>query len=273
MCDTLVALAQSTADAVTLFAKNSDRQRNEAQVVELRPAADYAPGSRLKCTYIEIPQARRTHPVLLCRPFWSWGAEMGANDHGVVIGNEGLLSRMAPPREEALTGLDLVRIGLERAATAAEAVNILCALLGEHGQGGNCGHQVPNYYNNGFLIADPSEAFVLETVGREWVCEEVRDLRSISNSYSIGPDLERVSTGFDAVLRDLSSMPSAPDDIAGVLADPGSEHLGQAKSRRARSAQLLCMSDKRLDYAAMMRILRDHGAPGATVPWTPRSPL
>jgi hypothetical protein len=68
-------------------------------------------------------------------------------------------------------------------------------------------------------------------------------------------------------------MPGALDDIAGVLADPESEHLGQAQSRRARSAQLLCMSDKRLDYAAMMRILRDHGVPGATVPWTPRSPL
>ena len=30
MCDTLVALAASTARRATLFAKNSDRERNEA---------------------------------------------------------------------------------------------------------------------------------------------------------------------------------------------------------------------------------------------------
>ena len=77
MCDTLVALGPATAAGATLFAKNSDRERNEAQIVELQPAAAHAEGSPLRLTYIEIPQVTRTHAYLIGRPFWMWGAEMG----------------------------------------------------------------------------------------------------------------------------------------------------------------------------------------------------
>jgi secernin len=274
MCDTLVALAQNTAQKVTLFAKNSDRQRNESQVVEFFPAQEYPAGSQLICTYVAIPQARCTHAVVLCRPFWIWGAEMGANDRGVVIGNEGLLSRSAAPEEESLTGMDLVRIGLERASTAAEAVDILGQLLDQYGQGGNCGHPAPNYYNNGFLIADPREAFVLETVGAEWVSETVQGWRSISNGYSIGPAAERTSAGFPDLLRKLRTNSTGSHAIPELLANPQTEHLGQAESRRARSALLLHSQAGSLDFAAMTRILRDHGpVESSETPWTPRSPL
>ena len=70
MCDTIVALPEATADGVVLFGKNSDRERNEAQSVEFVPRAEHAPGAKVACTYIAIPQARRTYAALLCRPFW-----------------------------------------------------------------------------------------------------------------------------------------------------------------------------------------------------------
>ena len=68
MCDTLVALGNVTADGVTLFGKNSDREPNEAHHVIRIPAARHAPGEKVKCTYIEIPQVEQTHEVLLCKP-------------------------------------------------------------------------------------------------------------------------------------------------------------------------------------------------------------
>ena len=33
----------------------------------------------LQCTYIEIEQAAETLAVVLSKPAWMWGAEMGAN--------------------------------------------------------------------------------------------------------------------------------------------------------------------------------------------------
>ena len=269
MCDTLVATPASTADGSMLFAKNSDRQRNETHVVELVPAVNQSKHASVKCTYIEIPQVQRTHAMLLCRPFWLWGAEMGANEHGVVIGNEGLHARSPAPKEPALTGMDLIRLTLERAVTAEEAVEVMTTLLMDYGQGGNCGHLTPSYYNNGFIIADRNDAFVLETVGREWLTERVRGVRAISNWYSIESGIERQSAGLQQVLRDFGHSSGNTANYADAIADPNRSHISSARDRRAHSTALLKARDGELRSSDLMRILRGHstGTPGDQ--WSP----
>ena len=59
-----------------------------------------------------------TNAVLLGKPYWIWGAEMGANAHGVVIGNEAVFTRVPHEKQPGLIGMDLLRLGLERADTA-----------------------------------------------------------------------------------------------------------------------------------------------------------
>ena len=94
MCDTMVATSEVTKDGVTIFGKNSDREPNEGHQLVGVPAGDHPAGGRLKCTYLEIPQAQHTFAVFLCKPFWMWGAEMGVNEHQVVIGNEALFTKV-----------------------------------------------------------------------------------------------------------------------------------------------------------------------------------
>jgi len=262
MCDTMVALPPAAAGGSVLFAKNSDRERDEAQFLDLVPAARHAEGAGLRCTYIDIPQVARTHAVLLSRPYWLWGAEMGANEHGVVIGNEAVFATLPPARTPALIGMDLVRLGLERAATAAEAVAVITQLLEAHGQGGNCGHRHEHFYDNSFLIADASEAFVLETIGRMWAVERCPPVRAISNALSIGRGrIARAGGGLVEHARAQSWCRDAADlDFAGSYIDLERDAQSRGRLRCARATTLLERKVGRLTAADMMATLRDHGA-------------
>jgi len=194
MCDTMVALGNSTRDGSVIFAKNSDRQPNEPLLTIRIPRKKHGPGRKLKCTYIEIDQAEETYETLLLKPSWMWGAEMGANEFGLNIGNEAVFTR-EKQGPEALLGMDLLRLALERCKTAREALDLITALLQHYGQGGNCGYEKPFYYHNSFLIADPRSAWVLETAGRYWAAQEVKDIRVISNRLSIGKDYDLAHPG------------------------------------------------------------------------------
>ena len=108
------------------------------------------------CTYISIPQAERTYAVLLSRPVWMWGAEMGVNEFGLCIGNEAVFTKGAYGKT-GLTGMDMVRLALERCKSAKEALELLIELLKTYGQGGNCGYAHDFYYDNAFLLMDRSE--------------------------------------------------------------------------------------------------------------------
>jgi len=90
MCDTQIIIK----DNITWFAKNSDREPGEPQLVVRLPATRNNREKKLKATYIEIGQVQKKHAVILSKPSWIWGAEIGANDAGVVIGNEAVFSRV-----------------------------------------------------------------------------------------------------------------------------------------------------------------------------------
>ena len=105
-----------------------------------------------------------------------WGAEMGCNEHGVCIGNEALFSRQPPSKTPGLTGMDIVRLALERASSAEMAVNLIGNLLETYGQGGR--HAAPGcnpaFYHNAFLVVDSSStAWHVESVGRAWIARRV----------------------------------------------------------------------------------------------------
>ncbi|WAQ94176.1 SCRN3-like protein [Mya arenaria] len=199
MSDILVVLPPLTADGSVIFAKNSDRPPTEVQEVVYVPPASHDKGTKLHCTFIEVDQIPETRGVILSKPAWCWGAEMGANDHGVCIGNTAVWTRLCRPgdHEEKLIGMDLVRLGLERSSTAREAIDVISILLMTHGQGGICSedHNFGQWtYHNSFVIADKQEAWLLETADKMWAAKKVTNgVLAVSNCLTIGTEADIMS--------------------------------------------------------------------------------
>ena len=193
MCDTHVLLRNN----VVYFAKNSDREPGEAQLVVRVPPQSNDNQRKLRATYITIDQEPNRHGVILSKPFWIWGAEMGLNDQGVVIGNEAVYSRVME-KKRGLIGMDLLRLGLERGDTARHALHVITELIEKYGQGGICGYRDRHMrYDNSFIIADAGQAWILETAGRFWAAKKVTSFAAISNCLSIGEDYDLKSEGLE----------------------------------------------------------------------------
>jgi dipeptidase len=262
-CDSLVALAPATRDGMTLFAKNSDRPPRECQRLVQVSRAEHAPGSMLRCQYVEIPQVRQTAAVLGSQPWWLWGFEHGVNEHGVAIGNQTVFTR-EPLGAVGLTGMDLVRLGLERGRTAQEALDVVVALIEAHGQGGS-GHVHLDWpYNNAFLIADPGAAWILETSARHWVAREVRDVGNVTNGLALGAAWDRGAadvTSF-AVTQGWWAADRGPVEFAAAYADAGGVPPNLCTARRRRAAAILEAGRGRHTAADLCAALRDHHADG-----------
>jgi secernin len=259
MCDTFVALPDATVDRSVIFGKNSDRPAGEIQDVVTFPAQTYPKGQRLQCTYIEIPQVEHTYGVILSKPRWMWGAEMGANECGVVIGNEAVWTTQ-PCQATGLLGMDLVRLGLERGETALAALKVIINLLQQYGQGGNCAEHFSFTYHNSFLIADCQEAWVLETAGKYWVAERIPEgTRAISNNLSIRGkgDLQHPDVMADAIATGLCSS-EASFDFAQMFSEGGVEDAVSPYSREGRVRSLCQLHQGKFAIDTAKSILRDH---------------
>ncbi|CAG9768256.1 unnamed protein product [Ceutorhynchus assimilis] len=199
-CNTFVVLPPLTQHGV-VFGKNADRPQGEIQEVVYYPASEGS--GPTKCTYIEIEPVAKTKAVILSKPNWMWGAEMGSNECGVAIGNEAVWTNDNDGDSDTgvkrLLGMDLVRLGLERGSTADEALEIITNLLEKYGQGGPCSKTDKGFtYHNSFLIADPSCAWVLETSGKHWVAEKITSgFRNITNALSITTKIDKKSEGIE----------------------------------------------------------------------------
>jgi secernin len=258
-CDTMVALAPATRDGVTLFAKNSDRPPRECQRIVQLPAARHDHGVSVRCQYVELEQAPATYAVIGSQPYWLWGLEHGVNEHRVAIGNETVFARESLPAV-GLTGMDLVRLGLERGRSADEALAVMTELIERHGQGGS-GHVHLDWpYHNAFLIADPRRAWVLETSSRHWAAKEVAPVANISNGLSLGTDWTRGAPDLTtfAVAQGWWDGRAGRVDFAAAYADETGVPPNQCVERRRRAAAFLAEGRGQLTPGALRTVLRDH---------------
>ena len=205
-CDTWVAMGNVTAPACTLLGKNSDRPTFGCQPLVMHRGRKWPAGAKIDLVRVKIDQVGRTYTTLGSSPYWSWGYEEGINEHSVAIGNEAIWTKVLTEQiashkagkgpKLGPTGMDLVRLGLERGKTAREALGAIAAVVEKYGQFGSASptRGLSGAYHNSFIIADPREAWILETTGGHWVAKRITTgSTSISNAPSLGVDFDLTS--------------------------------------------------------------------------------
>jgi dipeptidase len=206
-----------------------------------------------------VPDVAETASILGSQPWWLWGLEHGVNEHRVAIGNETVFAR-EPLGPTGLLGMDLVRLGLERGRTAAEALDAITGLIETHGQGGSGHVDVDWPYHNAFLIADPDDAWTLETSDRHWAARRVRDLGNVSNGLALAADWERGSADIAAFAEEKGwwSRDRGRLDFAAAYGDETGVPPNLCSERRRRIAALLAEGRGQITPTTVRAILRDH---------------
>ncbi|NOY07454.1 MAG: hypothetical protein GXP33_01240 [Spirochaetes bacterium] len=206
MCDTVSILSSWTENKnESFFAKNSDREPGEEQILQFVSSESLSieglreiTGRNLKPEYIKanydnfssyllanlslFKSKYKPFNIVISRPVWLWGGEIGVNEKGVAIGNEAVFPKLNPCRT-AILGMDILRLALHLSATAEEAKDFICSVVSEYGQAGDGGYRHRSVYHNSFLIQDKNEAYVVETAGKEWAAKRAGDYCTISNTY------------------------------------------------------------------------------------------
>ena len=257
-CDTFALTRDYFSKQANALNKNSDRPLGEAQPLIFFPAADHAPGETLKCTHLTIDQAAHTYAMIGSQPYWIWGFEMGYNEKGLMIGNEAEGSKCEAETEEGLLGMDILRLALERAATAREAIDVISALLTQYGQNANASMLFDRRYENSFMLVDPEEIWLMETAGRQWAAKKIDSWAAISNCYSIGTDYDLCSPGMEHLAREKRWMrPGEKVDFAKAYTAPAVRQSSSVPRWR-RMLKLISAADGALGEADIKNILRDH---------------
>ncbi len=240
MCDTLCI----RHDGGMWFAKNSDRNPREVQTFAWHAAR--AAGPELHTQYVALADCDAA-AFAGSQPTWLWGCEHGVNEHGVAAGNEKIWTTDRPKsRPAALLGMDIVRLVLERARTADEALEISTSLIETYGQGGSGEPFSDEPYDSSFMFVDGNDGWIVETCNRSWAARPVGDGAAISNRISLTTDWTRASadiapdTNFDTLRN-----PKVPTTIAD----------GRLATTRA------CVARDDPSLASIAATMRDHAGP------------
>lgn len=255
-CDTFALTGACYTGQANILCKNSDRPLGEAQPLRCFPRQNHAPGEKVKLTGQTIDQAEVTWAMLGSQPYWIWGFEMGVNEWGLAIGNEAEHSQFPAEEEEGILGMDLLRLALERAKTAREAIQVIAHYLKLYGQNANASMIGTERYENSYMLVDPKEVWVMETAGRMWVAKQVKSWAAISNCYSIGTDFDLCDPDLESFARDNRWL--APDEAFDFskACSKVAGHMGTA-SRWRRLCQRISQFGI-LDEEAIKSIERDH---------------
>jgi hypothetical protein len=132
-------------------------------------------------------------------------------------------------------------------------VNLLTRLIESHGHGSGDGIFAAD---SALLVADPVEAYILETAGRYWVCQEIQELRAQSGVRVVRQDWDHISRGLADLAMDRGWWPcdGSKIDFAGIMGEM-SEGEKAALRSWSRATLLLQEQNGSIDLGFIRRII------------------
>ena len=253
--DMIVALKEASANRTTFFGVNHHASANLRHHLQFVSGQFHDPGESAHVSKFALPQARQTFSVFGLQTAGQWGFDYGVNEHRVAIGVTDWQSRLNS-KSEVLHGPDFVRLALERSHGAFHAVEILADLL-EHcmqGDSTGCNDQI-------YLVADPKEAFVLETSGRYWALLECGHTRVVTDTAMIHQDWHRLAPGLatHVIEKGWWQDDGSKIDFVRCLGER-SEQSVNAQKRWGRASLALAQQQGAIDLHFLRRMLGDHFA-------------
>lgn len=265
-CTTFMAHGKALASGKgTIIAKNRDLGSQTLSEIGLHQASTHPEGAIYKAAYIDIPEAQQTYKFIGSRSAGRWGYGMGVNEHQVMVADNDAPSRDLLGFTESLHDNDLVRILLERAKTAREAVDVIAAIVPQFGQAWN-----------GIIyeIGDPNELWVVAITGPRWVAKKYTDtVTARSNQYQIRDDYDLAAPDLVSFAIEQGWVPEGTEriDFTSVYSTdelyPEDNELDKRKNvetlynteiRYQRAMELLKAQEGSLTPEMFMAFVRDH---------------
>lgn len=198
-CTSFIAQGAATKNNVTIISKNRDlgaKSLNAVCLHERRTPAE----ETFRAAYIDIPQVKETYKFIGIKSVGRWGFGMGINEYQVTIADNDMASMDELGYLKGLHDNDYIRLALERAKTAREAVTVIGNLTEKFGQSWN---------GIAFEIGDPGEAWLMEVAGYRWVAKKYNNtVVAVANQFQL-------TDNYDLASEDLVSYAEGKGWITG----------------------------------------------------------
>lgn len=268
-CSTLIVSREATADRAMLLAHNEDLGNYSAHHYRYVPHATHAPDETVTTFFGAIvPQVAETYAYtatsLFDIAYFPGDVTSGINEHLVAVVNNASYRRDPPPvlpGKGRVIWTEFTKFALERARTAAEAVDVIGAMASTYKLGADSGTI--------FGVIDPTEGWWVEvTLEGQWVAQRIPGgtASERANIFRIGVvDFDdKANFKYSA---DLVSYATAqgwysdgPFNFTAVYADPARIDSPYNTRRTWRIGAMLkdAVAARQVDPPLVMRVLRDH---------------
>ena len=194
-CTTLIAHGTAVEGGGLIMAKNRDHSYLTQSAAMVQPHQQHQAGEMVRTATISLPQAEETLAFTGCGSSKAFGVSFGINECRVAAACNDANSRDILTYAQGLSDNDVVRLILERAATARAGMELVAQLTETYGQG---------YHGECYEIGDPGEVWVIETTGKRWAAKRYADtVTARANQFEITDDYDLCSADMVSFAVDM----------------------------------------------------------------------